>query len=79
MDHFTWISDKPAAEWEAFLIQVMSELGEHSIDGIAIVALLDGDDGAITSYYNLDTWGRAEAAAHINADMICGILGERDE
>ena len=48
----------------------MSELSEHEVDSMAIVAQIDGKTDVFTAYWNTDTVGMATMAAHIQSDML---------
>lgn len=48
----------------------MSELSEHKVDSMAIVAQIDGKTDVFTAYWNTDTVGMATMAAHIQSDML---------
>lgn len=48
----------------------MSELTEHKVDSMAIIAQIDGKTDVFTAYWNTDTVGMATMAAHIQSDML---------
>lgn len=77
MSNIIVVSDTLPEEWQGFMAETMSALGEKKVYGIAVVALLSEreEDGstALTGYFNMSTEDRAMAAAHIQADVVDGI------
>lgn len=70
------VSDKPTEEYAEFLAKTANELNGHKVRGIAMVALMEGDDDcdAMTAYWNMGLMDRQEAASHIQADVTVGII-----
>ena len=67
------MTNKPnfeAIPYAGLIELTMSELSEHKVDSMAIVAQIDGKTDVFTAYWNTDTVGMATFAAHIQSDML---------
>ncbi len=71
--NLTLISDRPVNDYEAFLLDLMHDMGKYKIRSVAVVAILeeptvDGGD-AIVGYYAMGMRDRQLAASLIQADI----------
>lgn len=71
------ITDRPLEGWEAFLLETMKAMEGTEVQGVAVVLFpaeeQEGCD-ALTGYYHLGLRGKQEAASHIQADVVDGIV-----
>lgn len=78
MANFTILSDQPFEDYILFLEETMQTLSSEKVQGLAVVALLEGPDesGAdvLTGYYNMSLRDKQEAASQIQADVTDGIV-----
>lgn len=78
MANFTILSDQPFEDYILFLEETMQILSSERVQGLAVVALLEGPDesGAdvLTGYYNMSLRDKQAAASQIQADVTDGII-----
>ena len=78
MANFTILSDQPFEDYILFLEETMQILSSEKVQGLAVVALLEGPDesGAdvLTGYYNMSLRDKQAAASQILADVTDGIV-----
>lgn len=76
MSNYILISDKPLADHEQFLAETIEKLSGQKVTGVALVVTVDTEEGEVvmTGYHNMGLAERQLAAAHINADVVDGIV-----
>lgn len=69
---YAFISDQPAKPYDQFVLEVLGNLADNNVQGIAIIAL--NDDSTYSQYWNMNYTDKCKAESTIRSDVFDALI-----